>query len=152
MLTIYIHNTYLPDLKVIAIISVLVTVLLLVVIVLLITCWCCCKKSSPAHDVKMTPGQSAIYHIPDTNPNPAHGIVLAPHITYEECFTIKRNPSYGISAQPKRKRQLNDNYDYVVTDGEMIETDHNPSYVMTTVGNNELQDNPSYQPAFVAVI
>jgi len=50
------------------------------------------------------------------------------------------------------RRQLNDNYNYVVTDGEMIETDHNPSYVTTTVGSNELQDHSSYQPVFVAVV
>ena len=63
---------------------------------------------------------------------------------------LQYNPAYG-GPQPKWRRQLNDNYDYVVTDGEMIETVHNPSYVTTTVGSNELQDNPSYQPAFVSV-
>ena len=66
--------------------------------------------------------------------------------------TVQHNPSYELPAQPKRRRQLNDNYDYVVTDGEMIETDHNPSYVTTTVGSNELQDNPAYKPAFTAVV
>ena len=137
-----------PALNLVAIvISVLVAVLLLVVIVLLTTYWCCCKKSSSAYGVKMTP---AVYHIPDTNTNPADG--TAPHIITDELVTIERNPSYGIFAQPKRRRQLNDNYDYVVTDGEMIETVHNPSYVTTTVGSNELHDNPSYQPAFVAVV
>ena len=100
----------------------------------------------------MSPKQSAVYHISDTNPNPADGIVPAPHITYGEPVTIKHNPSYELPAQPKRRRQLNDNYDYVVTDGEMIETDHNPSYVTTTVGSNELQDNPAYKPAFTAVV
>ena len=66
-------------------------------------------------------------------------------------LTLQDNPAYG-GPQPKTRRQLNDNYDYVVTDGEMIETVHNPSYVATTVGSNELQDNPSYQPAFIAVV
>ena len=100
------HSYFLLDLKVIAIISALVAVLLLVVIVLLATYWCCCKKSSPARGVKMTPGQSAVYHIPDTNPNPAYGIVPAPHNTYEEHFAINHNPSYEVPAQPKRRRQL----------------------------------------------
>jgi len=95
----------------------------------------------------MVPAQSNHYDSLTTS-------YMAPMIEppVDSDLTLQRNPSYGISAQPKRRRQLNDNYDYVVTDGEMIETVHNPSYVMTTVGSNELQDNPSYQPAFTVVV
>ena len=95
---------------------------------------------------------TTVHNIPNINPNPAYGVIQHPLTIYDEAVILKPNPSYGIVAQHQRKRHLNDNYDYVVDDGEVIKTDHNPSYVTTTVGSNELQDNPAYKPAFVAVV
>ena len=130
----------------IIIITILTTLLLTVTILLAVMCALYCQKVSVLK-MMMVPAQSNHYDSLTTS-------YMAPMIEppVDSDLTLQRNPSYGISAQPKRRRQLNDNYDYVVTDGEMIETVHNPSYVMTTVGSNELQDNPSYQPAFTVVV
>ena len=109
-------------------------------------CGVYCQKLSVIKRMTTAADNKTLYYDIVKNPpmiKPSHNTVV----------TLEHNPAYGgEETQPKRKRQLNDNYDYVVSDDEMIETDHNPSYVTTTVGSNELQDNPSYQPAFVPVV
>jgi len=89
--------------------------------------------------------------IPDIDFNPANGVIPVPHVIYDEAVVLEPNPSYDIVVRPKRKRQLDD-YDYVVNDDEVISTDHNPSYIPTTVGSNQIEDNPAYKPAFLAVV
>jgi len=59
---------------------------------------------------------------------------------------IDCNPSYGTTQEVKeKKKEFDDNYDYVVSSDEMIKTDTNSSYVPISVGDNVLEDNPSYQ-------
>ena len=120
---------------------------------LLITFWCCRhKKLSTGQNVsqrKVTIGKvdTTGNGIPDINFNPAYGVTPVPHVIYDEAVVLEPNPSYNIAVQPKRKRQLDD-YDYVVNGDEVISTNYNPSYIPTTVGSNQIQDNPAYKPAF----
>ena len=81
------------------------------------------------------------------NPNPAYDVTdqsnsNTSHNTLKYDVVIDRNPSYG--AVPEQKKKKGD-YDYVVSSEEMIKIDANPSYVPISVGNNVLEDNPSYQ-------
>ena len=127
-------------------IVVLSVLLLIVTILLIMMCGVYCQKLSVIKRMTTAADNKTLYH--DTVKNPP---VIKP--SHNTVATLEHNPAYGgVESQPKRKRQINDYCDYVVSDDEMIETDHNPSYVTTTVGGNELQDNPSYQPAFVAVV
>jgi len=50
--------------------------------------------------------------------------------------------THGIVLKKKIKKE---DYDYVVSTEEMIKTDTNPSYVPLSVGDNVLDDKPSYQ-------
>ena len=59
---------------------------------------------------------------------------------------IDCNPSYWTTQEVnKKKKEFDDDCDYVVSSEEMIKTDTNPSYVPILVGSNILEDNPSYQ-------
>jgi len=81
--------------------------------------------------------------------NPAYDVTNQSNSnTLNKCDDLKyevevdRNPSYGAATEIKKKKE---DYDYVVGTEEMIKTDTNPSYVSISVGDNVLDDNPSYQ-------
>ena len=81
------------------------------------------------------------------NPNPAYDVTdqsnsNTSHDTLNYDVVIDCNPSYGAVPEQKKK---NGDYDYVVSSEELIKTDTNPSYVPISVGDNVLEDNPSYQ-------
>jgi len=61
------------------------------------------------------------------------------------------NPSYGTTPEIKKQKEFDDDRDYVVSTEEMIKTNTNPSYVPLSVGNNLLDNNPSYHTSCVAV-
>ena len=135
------------------IISVIILiVLLLIVVLLLITVIIMYRKklsvianmTQPTRDAELTD-----YH-------EVGRYVISPfqatRSSNNTAVTLQPNPSYGVALQSVRNRELNDNYDYVVSDNEVISTDHNPSYIPTTVGSNQMEDNPAYKPAFVAII
>ena len=81
------------------------------------------------------------------NPNPANDVTdqsnsNTSYDTLKYDVVIDRNPAYGVAPEQKKKKG---DYDYVVSSEEMIKTDTNPSYVPISVGDNVLEDNPSYQ-------
>jgi len=130
-------------------IIILAILLLILILMLIVVITMYCKKLSvitkmttqPTRDLEL----AAAYH------EFGRYVNLTPQTT-RSAFTLQPNPSYGVVLQPMRNRELNDNYDYVVSDDEVIKTNQNPSYVPTTVGGNQMEDNPAYNPAFVAVI
>jgi len=100
-------------------------------------------RGSIAASTKTVTGQVTI------NPNPAYDVIdQSNRITvslYDDRkheVELDHNPSYGIVPEKKKKKE---DYDYVVSTEEMIKTDTNPSYVPISVGDNVLDDNPSYQ-------
>ena len=83
------------------------------------------------------------------NPNPTYDTTdqsnnntLHMYDTLKYEVVLDRNPAYG--AIPEQKKEKG-HYNYVVSTEEMIKTDTNPSYVPISVGDNVLDDNPSYQ-------
>ena len=124
---------------------ILTMLLLIVVLLLIIVSTVYCKKLSNVTDSSRELND---YHEVSRYVNP-HRVNRSSGST----ASLHPNPAYGgAELQPQRRRQLNDNYDYVVSDYEMIKTDHNPSYIATKVGSNQMDDNPSYKPAFVAAV
>ena len=83
------------------------------------------------------------------NPNPAYDVtdqsnrnILNMYDDRKYEVELDHNPSYGVVPEKKKKKE---DYDYVVSTEEMIKTDTNPSYVPLSVGDNIMDDNPSYQ-------
>jgi len=130
-------------------IAVPATLLVIVALILLIVFVLHCKNKSSSYSTrgstvvmsKVVTGEVTI------NPNLAYDVTdqsnsNALHDTLKYDVVIDRNPAYGAVLNQKKKKG---DYDYVVSSDEMIKTDTNPSYVPISVGDNVLEDNPSYQ-------
>jgi len=82
------------------------------------------------------------------NPNPAYDVAdqSNSNAMHEYEVVIDCNPANGADPETeKKKKEFDDGRYYVVSSEEMIKTDINPSYVLISVGDNVLEDNPSYQ-------
>jgi len=135
--------------------AVLATLLLIVTLILLIVVVLYCRLRKKSATYSITKGSVATSTTATTgevtiNPNPAYDVtgqlnrnMLNMYDDLKCEVVVDRNPSYGvISVIKKKKKELDD---YVVSTEEMIKTDTNPSYVPISVGDNVLDDNPSYQ-------
>ena len=135
-------------------IAVLATLLLIVTLILLIVVVLYCRKKSATYSTtrgSIATSTKAVTGGVAINPNPAYDVTdqsnrntLNMHDDLKYEVVVDRNPSYGTTPEIKIKKKKED-YDYVVCTEEMIKTDTNPSYVPISVGDNVLDDNPSYQ-------
>jgi len=132
--------------------AVLATLLLIVTLILLIVVvlYCRLRKKSATYSTSVVTSTTATTGEVAINPNPAYDVTSQFNRNtlnmYDDVkceVEVDRNPSYGVISEIKKKKKEFD--DYVVSTEEMIKTDTNPSYVPISVGDNVLDDNPSYQ-------
>ena len=123
----------------------LLTVILIVIVVAVVYCK---RKSREVTSRTMTPlaamVKDPVKHNPLFGVSDKDSLLMHDDLNYE--VVIDHNPAYGSAPEiKKKKKEFDDDHDYVVSTEEMIKTDTNPSYVPISVGDNVLDDNPSYQ-------